>query len=151
MQLNKTLLLDRLDQLKSASSIEALRRAVAVLQQQIHTPESELLRGTDKDSIEFDQAYLSRELNQIATSQTLVRAQYYVQRLIKSITEIKTSPINDINLHRWKEYDHIITDSLWIMDRRDSSGVHAAGYWGNFIPQIPRQMMLRYTKKGEFK
>jgi DNA modification methylase len=70
--------------------------------------------------------------------------------LIKSVTEVRTSPINDINLNRWKEYEHIITDSLWVIGRRDSSGVHAAGYWGNFIPQIPRQMMLRYTKRGEW-
>lgn len=36
------------------------------------------------------------------------------------------------------------------MDKRDSSGAHLGWYWGNFIPQIPRQMMLRYTKKGDW-
>lgn len=25
-----------------------------------------------------------------------------------------------------------------------------AGYWGNFIPQIPHQMMRRYTKQGDW-
>src|SRR5262249_59995710 len=30
------------------------------------------------------------------------------------------------------------------------SGVHSAGYWGNFVPQIPHQMMRRYTKRGEW-
>ena len=55
----------------------------------------------------------------------------------------KTGKINDINLNRWKEYEEIITDSLWIFDKRDTSGAHLAWYWGNFIPQIPRQMMLR--------
>jgi DNA modification methylase len=49
-----------------------------------------------------------------------------------------------------EQYDEIITDSLWIFDRRDNSGVHSGWYWGNFIPQIPRQMMLRYTRKGEW-
>jgi len=39
---------------------------------------------------------------------------------------------------------------LWIIDRRDSSGVHSADYWGNFIPQIPYQMMRRYTKMGDW-
>jgi DNA modification methylase len=37
-----------------------------------------------------------------------------------------------------------------VLDKRDSSGAHLAWYWGNFIPQIPHQMMLRYTKKGDW-
>ena len=75
---------------------------------------------------------------------------YYVDRLIKGVSEVRTGAINDINLNRWKEYDDIQTDSLWLIDRRDGSGVHTAGYWGNFVPQIPYQMMRRYTKKGEW-
>jgi len=62
----------------------------------------------------------------------------------------KTSRVNDLDLLRWKEYDEIITDSLWILDKRDTSGAHLNWYWGHFIPQIPRQMMLRYTKKGDW-
>jgi hypothetical protein len=58
--------------------------------------------------------------------------------------------INDINLKQWKEYGDILTDSLWIFDRRDDSGMHSAWYWGNFIPQIPNQMMLRYTRKYDW-
>jgi len=66
------------------------------------------------------------------------------------VQRIKTGKINDINLLRWKEYDEIITDSIWIFDKRDTSGAHFAWYWGNFIPQIPHQLMLRYTKKGDW-
>src|SRR5262249_22547660 len=51
---------------------------------------------------------------------------------------------------RWKECVDIYLDSLWTIDRRDNSGVHTAGYWGNFIPQIPYQMMRRYTKNGDW-
>jgi hypothetical protein len=61
-----------------------------------------------------------------------------------------TSAVNDLNLTRWKEHDDIVTDSLWIIDRRDTSGAHSGGYWGNFVPQIPRQMLLRYTRAGEW-
>jgi tRNA G10 N-methylase Trm11 len=39
---------------------------------------------------------------------------------------------------------------LWVLPRRDSSGSHLGWYWGNFIPQIPHQLMLRYTKKGDW-
>jgi len=93
---------------------------------------------------------LLEDLNQIMDAQTTERAKYYLNRLKKSLTEIKTTKINDLNLNRWKEYDDILTDSLWILDKRDKSGAHNAGYWGNFIPQIPNQFLRRYTKQGEY-
>ncbi|MCM8809609.1 MAG: DNA methyltransferase [Candidatus Omnitrophica bacterium] len=102
------------------------------------------------DTILLRKDVLITELNQILKSQTITRARYYLDRLRNSVQKVKTSKINDINLLRWKEYDEIITDSLWILSKRDTSGVHQGWYWGNFIPQIPRQMMLRYTKKGEW-
>jgi DNA modification methylase len=69
---------------------------------------------------------------------------------MKGLTEVKVSKLNDLNLNRWKEYNDIITDSLWLLDKRDRSGMHTAEYWGNFIPQIPNQLLRRYTKKGEW-
>jgi len=93
---------------------------------------------------------LLEDLNQIVEVQTIERAKYYINRLKKSLTEIKTSKINDLNLNRWKEYNDILTESLWILDKRDKSGAHNAGYWGNFIPQIPNQFLRRYTKQGEW-
>lgn len=95
-------------------------------------------------------AFLIGELNQIIETHTIERTKYYIKRLKKSLTETKHGKINDLNLNRWKEYDDIITDSLWILNKRDNSGVHHAGYWGNFIPQIPNQLLRRYTKKGEW-
>ena len=56
---------------------------------------------------------------------------------------------NDIDVNQWKNYDEIITDSLWLIGSRDKSGAHTAELHGNFIPQIPHQAMLRYTKRGE--
>lgn len=93
---------------------------------------------------------LLEDLSQMAEAQTLERAKYYINRLKKGLIEIKNSKINDLNLNRWKEYDDILTESLWILDKRDNSGAHNAGYWGNFIPQIPNQFLRRYTKKGEW-
>lgn len=57
---------------------------------------------------------------------------------------------NDLDMKNWKEYDDILTDSLWVFDKRDKSGVHNASYHGNFIPQIPNQLFRRYTKKGDW-
>ena len=60
-----------------------------------------------------------------------------------------TDRINDIDLRHWKDYGDIITDSLWLFPERDDSGRHTPEYWGNFIPQIVTQAILRFTKKGE--
>jgi hypothetical protein len=57
--------------------------------------------------------------------------------------------INDLNLKNWKDYQDILTDSLWIIGERDKSGAHRGDYHGNFIPQIPNQLIRRFTKKGD--
>lgn len=55
---------------------------------------------------------------------------------------------NDLDLKNWQELE-INTDSLWIINQRDKSGKHKNVYHGNFIPQIPNQLINRYTKKGD--
>ena len=54
--------------------------------------------------------------------------------------------ISDIDVSQWKAYDEVITDSLWLIGSRDKAGAHTAELHGGFISQIPRQVMLRYTK-----
>jgi len=105
------------------------------------------LNGTNQS---IKKELLLKELKQILDTKTIERTKYYLKRLIKGLSVQKEGKINDINLNRWKEYDDIITDSLWIFDKRDTSGMHKAGYWGNFIPQIPNQLLKRFTKKGEW-
>src|SRR5215813_9473047 len=61
----------------------------------------------------------------------------------------KPSHLNDLNLDEWREYEDILTDSLWLIPERDRSGAHLGDYHGNFVPQIPYQAMRRYTKRGE--
>ncbi len=58
--------------------------------------------------------------------------------------------INDLDLKNWKELTDIWTDSLWIIQNRDNSGAHSGHYHGNFVPQIPHQLLSRYTKTGDF-
>jgi DNA modification methylase len=57
---------------------------------------------------------------------------------------------NDIDMSNWNDYTEIETDSLWIIDKRDNSGAHSGHYHGNFVPQIPFQLLSRYTKKGDW-
>jgi hypothetical protein len=151
LQLSKALLLDALHQMKQAGTIHALRRDMIALKDEVFNPDSSIRSNlADGDMVEFANSHLQGDLDQIVAAQTIERALYYIDRLIKSTTEVKANSINDLNLNRWKEYDDIYVDSLWMIERRESSGVHTAGYWGNFVPQIPNQMMKRYTKKGEW-
>jgi len=55
--------------------------------------------------------------------------------------------INDLDLENWKEYDDVLTDSLWLIGNRDNSGSHNNSYHGNFIPQIPNQLKEDLLKK----
>lgn len=64
--------------------------------------------------------------------------------------KIPINQISDIDPRRWKEYESIITDSLWIFKRRDSKVPNSGDYWGNFVPQIPQQLLLRYTREGDW-
>lgn len=61
----------------------------------------------------------------------------------------KSAHINDLDKKKWREYGDIVTDSLWMIDSRDKSGAHNNAYHGNFVPQIPNQLMRRFTKKGD--
>ena len=151
LYLNETLLVDVMQKCKSTDSMRSLRQTIAEIKRRVCDSDDELrIDGNGTQVVEFSRDYLLADLDQISSSLTIERAQYYVDRLLKSISEVRTSSINDINLNRWKEYEEVYTDSLWLIDRRDSSGVHTAGYWGNFIPQIPFQMMHRYTKKDDW-
>lgn len=151
---NKSKLLEKIGEVEKLNNLVKLRESISSIKSVINYPKSDRdgLLNIDRngDTIVLKKGALIEELIQIEEAHTIERAKYYLDRLKKGVNEIKTSKINDINLNRWKEYQEIITDSLWILDKRDTSGAHLGWYWGNFIPQIPHQLMLRYTKKGEW-
>jgi len=152
--LNKEKLIEVLSEVTTLNDLSFIKNRILALKDIItnHKKDQEGILNIEAngDTISLRRDVLTSELNQILESQTLERAKYYLKRLEKGVQKVKTSKINDINLLRWKEYDDIITDSLWILNKRDTSGAHLGWYWGNFIPQIPHQMMLRYTKKGDW-
>lgn len=151
---NKEPLIKVLDDFEQMNDINKIKKEFLYLIQIIENPKEDrvgLISINNKgDIIECNKYYIITEINTILKSQTIERIHYYIKRLKKSLLEVKTNKINDLNLNQWKKYDNILTDSLWILDKRDSSGAHNAGYWGNFIPQIPNQFLQRYTKKNEW-
>ena len=59
------------------------------------------------------------------------------------------SSFHDLDLKQWRDYPDLITDSLWSLGSRSRSSVHKGDYHGNFVPQIPEQMLLRFTKEND--
>lgn len=59
------------------------------------------------------------------------------------------STFHDLDLKQWREYPELITDSLWTLGSRSRSSVHKGDYHGNFVPQIPEQMLRRFTKEND--
>ena len=150
IRLDRARLLDALSSARLNPSTSTLRRSINDLRVGVRgSAGAYRVRGL-REAAEFTPEFLDEEFDQICGAQTLDRARYYVDRLIKSITQVRTSAINDINLNRWKEYEDIQTDSLWLVANRERGGARSAKYWGNFVPQIPHQMMRRYTKAGDW-
>jgi len=152
--INKEKFITLLNEISILQDLSSIKERVVILKDIIANRKNDregiLNIDANGDTVSLRRDTLTSELNQVLKSQTIERAKYYLKRLENGIQGIKTSKINDINLLRWKEYENIITDSLWIFDKRDTSGAHLGWYWGNFIPQIPRQMMLRYSKKEDW-
>ncbi|RJP72434.1 MAG: DNA methyltransferase [Ignavibacteriales bacterium] len=154
MIITNTYILDTLNNLLSVESLPLVKEKVNELVSSLESAEASDIDedcSPLNDNIFFPEtSYIKNELKQISETQTLERTKYYIQRLVKGLSEIRTGKINDLNLNRWKEYDDLITDSLWVMNKRDKSGAHNGNYWGNFIPQIPNQLLRRFTKQNDW-
>ncbi len=138
-------LIQRLKALAAIQELSGLKAGIFEMKTSLETGKGERIGFT-----ELQLRGILSELDQVIGSREKERAVYYISRLIKGLGEEKSGRLNDINLNRWKEYSDILTDSFWKLDKRDRSGAHNAGYWGNFVPQIPYQLLNRYTKKGEW-
>lgn len=57
---------------------------------------------------------------------------------------------HDLDLTRWRSYDDLLTDSLWLLGARGRASSHDGDYWGNFVPQIPHQILRRFTRAGDW-
>jgi len=55
----------------------------------------------------------------------------------------------NLDLNNWKDYKNVWTHSLWIIDKRNNK-YGDCKFHGNFIHEIPYQMMMRYTKTEDW-
>lgn len=136
--------------IKNLTNIHKLDE-LELVKKKIHSLKTKTIKSFNNSTDIFvTKEKLTSDFEQILSTKTINRTKYYIKRLITSLSEIKTNSINEINLNRWKEYDDIITDSLWMIGKRDKTGAHNGAYWGNFVPQIPNQLLKRYTKKNDW-
>ncbi|MCQ2219126.1 MAG: hypothetical protein MJZ33_11735 [Paludibacteraceae bacterium] len=54
----------------------------------------------------------------------------------------------NVDKEHWKDSD-LNVDSLWLIGPRAKGGKHNNLYHGNFVPQIPNQMIRRFTNEGD--
>lgn len=148
LTVDRPVFMARVQALTEQADLTALKDAASRLGLALSTLDPELVTDGG-EALSLKTKPLLAQLQQIIDAYTFERAHYYAQRLYKGLTEVKTSGVNDLNLRRWKDYDDILTDSLWHIERRDTSGAHMGWYWGNYVPQIPHQLILRYTKRGD--
>lgn len=70
-------------------------------------------------------------------------------QVVQGNTVKKTRTYNDIDLSRWKDYEHLEVGTLWNFPSRLKGNGHSYDYHGNYIPQIAEQLYERYTKCGD--
>lgn len=68
---------------------------------------------------------------------------------LQVVKPVKTTKYSDIDLNNWKDYGHVMTDSLWEFPARSRENGHSNEYHGNYIPQIAQQLYERFTKKND--
>jgi DNA modification methylase len=151
--LNRKKLLRLLSNANAQSNLASLRKKTAAIKRVVcseNNGDDFCDADANGNAISVRLDVMASELDQILEARTIERARYYIKRLERGVRQVRTGEINDINLLRWKEHAEIITDSLWLLPKRDTAGAHLGWYWGNFIPQIPHQLILRYTKKNDW-
>ena len=141
-----------IEEIIALGGIDSKRKYLGNLKENLLSTQSPLLKNAeeraDQDSVSLP--YLLGEIDQAMSAFTEVRMNYYLRRLSRSLGAQRNNGVNDLNLNQWKKYKDIVTDSFWHLERRESSKGNSAWYWGNFVPQIPRQFILRFTRKNDW-
>ncbi|MDD5327742.1 MAG: hypothetical protein PHY02_08010 [Phycisphaerae bacterium] len=103
---NKTKFIEAIRQFKEQDSLSKLRAEVLDLESNLHSVKTDKIGvlniHSNGDTVKISQKHLLDQLDQIADSQTLERAKYYIERLEKAMTEIRTNNIVEEKLTNGK-------------------------------------------------
>ena len=111
---------------------------------------SEYILPLSKQLNHPDFQFLMTNYTQILEADNWERCFAIIKKLMRAEVGTKSKPYNDIDLNKWQNYSDILTHSLWMVEKRDRSSTHNSDYWGNFIPQIPNQLLQRFTQKEDW-
>lgn len=64
-------------------------------------------------------------------------------------SDTRPLPYSDLDVASWRDYEHIETGSLWMIDGRGKGNGHQLDYHGNCVPQILTQLLTRFTKADD--
>jgi len=70
-------------------------------------------------------------------------------RMVIEDQVIELKPIDITRLHPASEELTDVSTTVWSFPKRGSWATHKGDYRGNWAPQIPRALMLMYTKPGD--
>ncbi len=77
-----------------------------------------------------------------------------IEREILRLAEETSTPLvahGRTKVTTWDPQNFKLQDTtLWRFDRRGNWAVHSSRYRGNWAPQVPRNLVLQYTKKGDW-
>lgn len=93
------------------------------------------------------QQALFENMENIVEDSEVVEAEAHALALSSELDE--DINIGEISAKNWRDFQDIITDSLWNFESRSRESVHTGSYHGNFVPQIPYQAIRRFTKPGD--
>ena len=92
---NKTKFIEAIQRFKEQISLPKLRADVLDLESNLHSVKTDKIGvlniHSNGDTIKIIQKHLLEQLDQIANSQTLECANYYIERLERTMTEIRTN------------------------------------------------------------
>ncbi|MEM0157973.1 MAG: DNA methyltransferase [Thermoplasmataceae archaeon] len=141
------------DMARSRIGRETLKNMIEKISKSDLETMKQFFASLDAECLDIEDTVLKRaiklESEHILKSRTDQRALHYIANIMDMLSGNRTGQLRD-DTRYWKGYDQVITDSLWILGNRAKEGVHKGWYWGNFVPQIPFQLISRYTKPGDW-
>src|SRR5438046_5394748 len=104
VQLDRDKFVELLTELVTQDDVVSLRKKAFELKRIIASTNGSAPAdiGANGNAVSLRRDVLSSELDQIIEARTLERARYYIKRIERGVNKVKTSKLNDINLHRWK-------------------------------------------------